>query len=518
MPVDKLLLSHRGALQAKYKAAGFKKIEAALKALVAADLKRGLTSQVIYLDDALTLKPLGAKAMTQAGDARQAKGAIDALYKQLAPHYLVLIGAPDVLPMVPLTNPAYSADGDGDRTVPSDLPYACAGAYSVRASQFLGPTRVVGRIPDLPGATVPTLLLQLLKAAAAARPLPQAEYQGYFGLSAEVWANSTALSLRNTFGADAAMHSAPPSGPAWSGSELAPRLHFINCHGADRDDGYYGQSVQDPSQYPRAHHAPLLAGKVRPGTVVAAECCYGAQLYDPKQGNNTQGIALTYLEQGAAAVFGSTTIAYGPSEGNGAADLITQYFLQRVLAGASLGRAVLEARLQFAGQRTHLDPYDLKTLAQFYLLGDPSLQPVAPSAHALTRTPAFKALFPANQDRSVRALRREKLERDGGHLQAALPKLQALAGDAVELPEAIAQALRSLARDSGMTGGAVRSFDLKARGRRAGGAALGQRRIHALAVPVSEGTQAGQAGHRVRAIVVTEQDGALLHVRRLHSR
>jgi hypothetical protein len=214
-------------------------------------------------------------------------------------------------------------------------------------------------------------------------------------------------------------------------------------------------------------------------------------------------------------VFGSTTIAYGPSEGNGAADLITQYFLQKVLAGASLGRAVLEARLQFAGQRTHLDPYDLKTLVQFYLLGDPSLQPVAPTAHALTRTQAFKALFPANQDRSVRALRREKLERDGSHLQAALPKLQALAGDAVELPAAIAQALGSLAEDSGMKGGAVRSFDLKHRGRRAGAVA---RRIHALAVPVSEGTQAGQAGHRVRAIVVTEQDGELLHVRRLHSR
>jgi len=515
MQVDKLLLSHRGALQAKYKAAGFKKIETALKALITADAKRGLVSQVIYLDDALALKPLGAKAMTKAGDARQAKVAIDGLCAALAPHYLVLIGAPDVLPMVPLTNPAYSAEGDGDRTVPSDLPYACAAAYSVRASQFLGPTRVVGRLPDLPGASVPTLLLQLLKAAATAQPLPPTEYQGYFGLSAEVWEKSTALSLRNTFGADTAMHDAPPSGPAWSAAELAPRLHFINCHGADRDDGYYGQSVQDPNQFPRAHHAPLLAGKVRPGTVVAAECCYGAQLYDPKLANNTQGIALTYLEQGALAVFGSTTIAYGPSEGNGSADLITQYFLQKVLAGASLGRAVLEARLQFAGQRTHLDPYDLKTLAQFYLLGDPSLQPVAPSAHALTRTKAFKKLFPANQDRSVRALRREKLARDGALLQAALPKLQPLVGDAVELPEAIAQALRSLAKESGMRGGEVHSFELRSRGRGAAGPA---RRIHALAVPVSDGTQSGQAGHRVRAIVVTEQDGALLHVRRLHSR
>jgi hypothetical protein len=46
------------------------------------------------------------------------------------------------------------------------------------------------------------------------------------------------------------------------------------------------------------------------------------------------------------------------------------------LAGASLGRAVLEARQQYAASMTDLDPVDLKTLAQFNLLGDPSIHPV----------------------------------------------------------------------------------------------------------------------------------------------
>ncbi len=73
---------------------------------------------------------------------------------------------------------------------------------------------------------------------------------------------------------------------------------------------------------------------------------------------------------------GSSTIAYGPADSNALADLLTQYFIKSILNGASTGRAFLEARQQFLSvSGPQLDPYELKTLAQFYLLGDPSLQP-----------------------------------------------------------------------------------------------------------------------------------------------
>jgi hypothetical protein len=50
-----------------------------------------------------------------------------------------------------------------------------------------------------------------------------------------------------------------------------------------------------------------------------------------------------------------------------------------VLDGASLGRALLEARQKYIqAAPTPLGPIDLKTLGQFVLLGDPSVQPVAP--------------------------------------------------------------------------------------------------------------------------------------------
>lgn len=85
------------------------------------------------------------------------------------------------------------------------------------------------------------------------------------------------------------------------------------------------------------------------GTVAAVECCYGAELYDATTLGIDLPICQSYLRQGAYGYFGSTTIAYGPVDSNGAADLICQYFLLNVLEGSSLGRATLAARQQFVG-------------------------------------------------------------------------------------------------------------------------------------------------------------------------
>ncbi len=164
----------------------------------------------------------------------------------------------------------------------------------------------------------------------------------------------------------------PDQGPRWTPTQLKAKTHFINCHGALEDGNYYGQKG---GSYPIAHTSGWLEKKIAKGTVVAAECCYGAQLYDPGlTDSGYPGMASQYLLQHAVALAGSTTIAYGPAEGQGLADLITQYFLINVIRGASTGRAFLEARQRFLDEMgPTLDPYEIKTLSQFYLLGDPSL-------------------------------------------------------------------------------------------------------------------------------------------------
>ena len=496
--MDKLVIVHRGALRAKYGAAALARIDAALKALTAADKRRGVDTLVVAVDLASAMKPYGAAAVPARPDAKSLKAAIDALAAARSPHYLLLLGGPDVLPMVPLKNPAHGGElGDTDTVVPSDLPYACEGAYSTDPNRFLGPTRVVGRLPDLPGAAKPDLLLQLIRAAARHRCLPRDAFMESFGLSAEVWQGSTRLSLTNTFGHADQMRLSPPQGPKWNKADLAPRMHFINCHGAEDMPEFYGQRGED---FPVAMRSALLRDRVSAGTVVAAECCYGAQLFDPARADGDWPIALRYLADGASAFLGSTTVAYGPSDGNGSADLICQYFLQRVLAGASLGRALLEARQKFAGERTHLDPMDLKTLGQFYLLGDPSLQPVSGASHALSRTKAFKKAFATVEDRGVRGLRRERLERDGRNLARSLPRLQA-----TDTPpaKAVTEAVRPMLKESGFDADRCQPFSYRIAG------APGQRTIHVYK---------GWVADRLLALIATEQDGRLLHVRRMHAR
>jgi hypothetical protein len=79
--------------------------------------------------------------------------------------------------------------------------------------------------------------------------------------------------------------------------------------------------------------------------------------------------------------------------------LACSYFVDGVLNGASIGRAALEARQRFVRQVTVLSPVNSKTLAQFNLLGDPSVHPVAAPA-----APKGRAAAPARNARRERLL------------------------------------------------------------------------------------------------------------------
>jgi hypothetical protein len=105
-------------------------------------------------------------------------------------------------------------------------------------------------------------------------------------------------------------------------------------------------------------------------------------------------IALNYLDNNALAFVGSSTIAYGPPDSQGLADLITQFFIKNVLKGASTGRSFLEARQKFLNDNgPDLDPFELKTIAQFYLLGDPSVQPAECEEAEVTKLSVGSAIM-----------------------------------------------------------------------------------------------------------------------------
>jgi hypothetical protein len=375
--IDELIVPNGHALAQKYKAAGKTALENAIKKLIKADATRGIVTVYVDISDATTMASYGTATVPAggAGNAKTYKKAIDKVFNAAAvrPQYLMLLGAQDVIPHAPLKNPV---PGDGDDNVPSDLPYASDKPYSTDVQDLISPARVVGRLPNVLGDKDPEYLLGLIRTATEWKPRPATAYGSFLGISARVWQESSNLSLDAIFGTHAGIKLAPPKGYKWTAAEARRLAHFVNCHGAPATPFFYGQ---EGTSYPEAHSAAWMAGKVVEGTVMAAECCYGAELYDPSlpTAGGQMGICNTYLGGKAYAYLGSSTIAYGPSDGNDEGDLICQNFLRQILAGASTGRACLQARLEYIRSKSGvLTPTDLKTLAQFNLMADPAVTPV----------------------------------------------------------------------------------------------------------------------------------------------
>jgi hypothetical protein len=125
------------------------------------------------------------------------------------------------------------------------------------------------------------------------------------------------------------------------------------------------------------------------------------------------------------------------------ADLICQSFMRGVLAGATLGEAGLRAHLDYVAGTPVMSPIDLKTVAQFVLLGDPSVQPVAPPPASLadpSSAAAAVAAPPAVADRSAARARM----RDSAPVVAAGASTAAVETVQVQPAAEVGQDLRAL--------------------------------------------------------------------------
>ncbi len=453
--VDKIIVTNLSALKAKYDATGWQKIEAAVQALITSDRQRGLATRLCLLDDAASMERVKSPRVTKAADPKQNKDAIDAVFRALAPDYLMILGAIDVIPHQDLKNPLSSPD-DPDKLAFGDLPYACEAGYSRRIKNFFGPTRVVGRLPDITGANDPQSLINLLRFAAHYKNIHASSYRSYCGISAEIWEESSSLSLTNIFGNGSDLKTVPPSKERWPPPFLGRLAHFINCHGAPHDSRFFGQPASGAQEYPVALDAGYLNLKVAEGTAVAAECCYGGQLFDPALNQGRPGICYTYLANKGYGVFASTTIAYGPADGNDSADLICQYFLRSVFRGASLGRAALEARQEFVHRASMDEPDNVKTLAQFNLYADPSLTPIRPprSSGFLSKGISVQA----EADRVARAGRRRDLFSRGIALAGSQQVIDRSIG---RMTASALSALKEKAAEYGVALGRTLTFDVK---------------------------------------------------------
>jgi len=371
----KIILTVESKLRLKY-GVNFPVLENLLYQLVISDAAKGLSTAVIYIDSAAAADQFNYPQPVNLTE-KTYKDIVDHIYAREEPEYLVLFGAQDVFPFQQLVNQLNPKDPD--KFIDSDLPYACNSAYSTDCNAFTNPTRVVGRIPDEPLADGKSgngnvdFVDAVIKHIIYAVPSAAENCSQYLANSAFVWSGSTQTSVRNIFGNAFSLKISPANNTSmYLPTEVASLPHFFNLHGALNDSRFFGQQGLS---YPSALEPSDLTGLVKKGCFVAAECCYGAWLFDRSYGTSIPG---AYMEHGASVYMGSSTIAYGPRTGQGLADLITQYFMINILKGESSGRALLSARQKFLSvSGPSLDFHELKTIAQFHILGDPSLQPVA---------------------------------------------------------------------------------------------------------------------------------------------
>jgi hypothetical protein len=394
----KLSVTVKSRLEGKYAPSDLQKINDAVKGWIEADKKRGIQTVHVHVDDPTEMNDLGVEPVSGEATPEKMKQAIDLLWKKITPtpHYLVLFGGHDIVPMFVVPNPTYLwEDQDNDKTVLTDNPYASSEPFSKDDQNvYLVPDRVIGRIPDMvsaPGDTGrngdPAWFVRYLDTATEWESQPDSFYNQPYVICTDEAKEAGKKCVQKAFAESSLpLFVCPPdsdtSPPARQG--LSAPLHMIKCHGNKKDATFWGflesdENKEDPCP---AITSATLKEYLEPRTVVATMCCYGAQIFAPKDAD-TWPLASTYLRKGALGYVGSTMMAWVGLGKMSGADWIVTAYLKNVLDGESIGLAFLKSKQDFHrhdGIRGRvIDVEGEKTLIEYILLGDPSIHPVSNS-------------------------------------------------------------------------------------------------------------------------------------------
>ena len=368
-----LIISSKKKLLDKYGSNNFLMIETALHKLIDALKNDGIDSLLIYIDDRDSLSryrlqpvdPENPEKIKELLDNVQ-KG-IEVSYRTTI-EYFLLIGGDDIVPFYRIPNPVYGPNGDSDKEIYSDSPYASTD------DEFLVPERAIGRIPDS-NSNDPQFLLGQIENIINCHSHNQ-KSGGNFGYSAEVWQEAS-KDVYQAMGSNQQLTYSPPTIASNLSKNLLnqKKLLYFNLHGNPNTASWYGQP-NGRSTLTVAFNANQLDVIDVEKAIVFCEACYGAHIFGKEV---DASIPLKFLEQNAECFVGSTMIAYGSIVPPiSAADVLAKYFFQYVKEGLPYGMAFLNAKQDYAKKMIrlglfHVDEVDAKTLLEFVLFGDPSL-------------------------------------------------------------------------------------------------------------------------------------------------
>jgi peptidase C25-like protein len=405
----KLSVTVKSRLEDKYAPADLQQINNKVKGWIEADDKRGIQTVHVHVDDTKEMDEFGVTPVSAKPTPEEIKEAIEKLWVSdkfpSPPHYLVLFGAEDIVPMFPVPNPSYDPNGiDKDPTVPSDNPYATPLDFNPLdpTNSYLIPQRAIGRIPDMVSDPEgpkhkgdPAWFVRYLDTATKWESRNKSDYKDPYAICTAEARFAGNDFMQKTFD-DPGLRPfiCPTDSDAvdspTSRDHLSPGLHIIKCHGNKGDPTFWGFSVLDQrkKEHPcAAITSASLTALLKSSAVVASMCCYGAQIFLPPDPNaRSRGewpVASTYLRNGALGFVGSTMMAWVGLSKMGAADWLVQGYLKNVLGGDSIGNAFLASKQDYRGHYSMNDDIlaeeEEKTLIEYILLGDPSIHPVISS-------------------------------------------------------------------------------------------------------------------------------------------
>ena len=282
---------------------------------------------------------------------------------------VLIVGDQRVFPSFTVANPVSDRTVDPDLTVLTDNPY---GDFSwVRPEQCVLPSFAVGRIAA--GVDQPVASLCALLDSFVSLHLQPSHRTGYVEVTSRQWQSSSSSVLSAL--APSVQVIVSPDGRVSSSNASVFDCKFLYCnlHGFVDDSAWSGYDSgllrPVPAITPDAFQPQFVSG-----TVVFTEACYGLAT-SGKQTSSSN--ALSLLAAGAAAVIGSTGLAFGtagvkPQNLIDADMLARGFFNTAISAGSTVGASLLIARQMLRTTAPISDVYLNKTLLEFQLLGDPS--------------------------------------------------------------------------------------------------------------------------------------------------
>ncbi len=367
-----LIVTAAAGIEVEFGSEAYPTLSKRLEHLVDRLAAQSIEGHLAVLDDPVAMAAAGLSALG-SGSSRGTVATVRAYAQRQDCDAVLLVGGHGVLPMVEVVNPVRNRALDADAVVLTDLPY---GADGETLWDYVRCPRIVSRLPSPRSKRLEDFLalIDLVGSPAPAK-------SGATAIVSEEWRHTGAHVAERMPGPVLFRIAPHYELDERHRDDLTCRWLYVNLHGRPDHDEW--QAFDERSGFVRVMDHVSFSFPEVAGSSMYCENCYG---FKPRSGPRGETCIDTGFRSGMRSVVAATGLAYGAHLTKGRsggsldlenADFLASVFFDGVRDSLGSGEAFREAREQFL-ERIERRPdrvgtnYELKTLLQFQLLGDPT--------------------------------------------------------------------------------------------------------------------------------------------------